>query len=397
MSDDNLRRLEREWLANPSDLVLLEQVILKRERAGQPLSGEMLEARTLPAREFQSELPLQVQVLKPGARNPRGLGRTLGKRDKSIQIPPHCTWWALPIPPGKVRFDRLRELVIEESIPGLSFEKKKIDDRLLESFSDLELTFLSLTQCRRITDRGLKSVATLRKLGWLDLQRTSVTDVGLSHLVDLPQLFSLRLWPDLYATRPITAQGIRTLATCQALKHLTLFSCALDAQAVAELASLTRLQRLELGCHRDLRAEDLAPLGALSDLRELSIDGVHVEDLHSLGGLTTLRRLTAPGGLRAEGLKSIAGLPNLERLELGGGTTITDELLEVLATFPALETLDLAANTFNVTRGTAGLPDERFDLVYQHPSSLNPRDVVEALEAFLPHCTRVLPRPKGTR
>lgn len=389
--DDELRRLERAHEANPTDLELIERLIQCRHRMGLRVPGALQEARALPARRFDSPLSLQVQVLKPGADKPLGLGKTPAGGG-GLAIPVHSAWWAIPAPPGPLDQDALREQVISEKIPGLSFEKKKLDDRGLARLAGLDLTYLSLKECRRVTDEGLAHVATLRSLGWLDLSATNVSDDGLRQLGALRHLFSLRVWrpPDYTHHRAPPVPG--WLDTCPNLMRLDLVNVPLGRRGLEVLVGLTDLKELTLTY---CTPEDALPLlGGLTQLETLTLhdDAVGDSVLKALGDLPRLRRLelfSLPGGL----LRHLTRNQCLSELRLLGGVTISDAVIETLRAMPMLEQVDFGACEFSLEAALPGLP-RRFGLTNQLPP--DPARAVLALEQHL-DVARVLPRPKARR
>jgi hypothetical protein len=391
--DDELRRLERAHEANPADSELIERLIQCRLRMGLPVPGALQEARALPARRFDSSLSLQVQVLKPRADKPLGLGKTPAGGD-GLAIPVHCVWWAIPAPPGPLDLDALRAHVISEKIPGLSFEKKKLDDRGLARLAGLDLTTLSLKKCPRITDRGMAHVATILNLCRLDLTRTGVTDAGLEPLTGLRHLFELRLWKD-YACPTLTSAATRTLASCTNLMRLELGGCHLGRDGLERLTELPELRELDLmDC--GLVDDDATALARLDGLEALNLSSNDLGDagLRALSGLTRLRYLKLPHRVTHVGVRALAALPALEKLDLLGGIRIDDAMLDALAALPALEQVDFGACPFQLETALTSRAPRRFDLCYELPSNM--AGVVAALEEHL-EIDRVLPRPKAGR
>jgi hypothetical protein len=94
-----------------------------------------------------------------------------------------------------------------DHIVEVSLENAAIDDTALaplHSFPKLRVLSLANT---RVTDQGLRDVATLSSLERLDLSGAQgVTDVGLGHLSALPKLQSLRL-----VGTPVTDDGVQKL------------------------------------------------------------------------------------------------------------------------------------------------------------------------------------------
>jgi hypothetical protein len=84
----------------------------------------------------------------------------------------------------------------------------------------------------RVTDAGLSYLASLGRLQSLSLAGTEITDAGLRHLKGLPRLESL----DLSGTR-VTDAGMVHLLACKRLKTLILDRTRVDEQGVVPLQS----------------------------------------------------------------------------------------------------------------------------------------------------------------
>jgi internalin A len=88
---------------------------------------------------------------------------------------------------------------------------------------------LSLVETQ-MTDAGLKELAGLKQLQWLDLYSTEVTDAGLREMTGLKQLKRL----DLSSTK-VTDAGLKELAGLKQLKRLYFVGTKVTEAGVAEL------------------------------------------------------------------------------------------------------------------------------------------------------------------
>ncbi|MDW7995999.1 MAG: leucine-rich repeat domain-containing protein [Gemmatales bacterium] len=98
-----------------------------------------------------------------------------------------------------------------------------------------EVTELWLSDTR-ITDAGLKELATLKKLKTLHLCGTGLTDVGLKELAALQNLTTLDL-----SDTPITDAGLKELAALKNLTTLDLENTRITDAGLKELARLKSL------------------------------------------------------------------------------------------------------------------------------------------------------------
>src|SRR5262249_47620097 len=124
------------------------------------------------------------------------------------------------------------------------------------------------------------------------------------------------------------------------------------------LTPLTNLRELTLGGNK-LTDVGLQPLRQLSGLTYLDLGGSQRTDsglgsvglseagLDAVATLKTLRRLRLNGTVvSAHGLERLKDLPMLEWLELENCKRVGDDAVPVLASFPALQMLDLTGTAF---------------------------------------------------
>lgn len=83
------------------------------------------------------------------------------------------------------------------------------------------LTYLNLSENRRISNEGLEALAALRGLTILNLSSVDLTNAGLPLLLALPRLENL----DLSYCNRITDTGLKQLAGLRNLSHLNLQGC----------------------------------------------------------------------------------------------------------------------------------------------------------------------------
>lgn len=168
------------------------------------------------------------------------------------------------------------------------------------------------------------------------------------------------------------------LSHLKSLNDISLSRCKLDA-IPQEIGKLTQLERLDLS-HNELtadklevlsnltnltclylecnplggKAEDYEPLTKLTKLSELKL---HATDLNSgtegvlekIAQLSELTILHLDGNkLGGQDFSPLSKLKNLRELYLTVAVTITDDFLKALATFPALEKLNLLTNNVAV-------------------------------------------------
>jgi hypothetical protein len=218
----------------------------------------------------------------------------------------------------------------------------------------------------------MPALARLPRLRALDLIRTFVTDAGLEHLHDAPELVSLCC-----ILGPSTVEGVerwkasrterfRKKARDEQLREagfvlqqlarggqgrwdhstrLNLSQSDASDQDLEYLACFLELEELNLFQTRVSEA-GLRHLRALKELRRLDIGDTEVRSLDELAGWEGLRELSVSGrpgsdGLSDAGTAALATLTGLERLELPINPHITDATLRHLAGLSRLRVLNL--------------------------------------------------------
>ncbi len=213
-----------------------------------------------------------------------------------------------------------------------------INDAGLKALPDLPaLETLEFDGWEKVSNEGFAEVKRFPKLRWLRLP-DGITDEGLIHLDDLPEL--RELWAH---NSSITDDGCGHLARLDKLEKLSLYSPNVTDRGIGELADLPRLKTLFLEVDR-LTPAGVAALGEAPELSVLSIRGPCVTDplaakAANIGRLTSLSLMNAPH-LTDEGLRPIGAMSKLESLSLMG-TRVSDAGMAPVAKLTNLRELDL--------------------------------------------------------
>ncbi len=200
-----------------------------------------------------------------------------------------------------------------------------------------------------LTDQGLKLL--LQKYGnriqGLDLRNTKVSDAGLKDVAGLANLHQLTLgnedlrhfsqihWP----TSPITDAGLAHLRNMPQLMNLYLNGLPVTDSGLAAIANLPNLAGLYL-CRTKVQGPGLSRLKSLPTLAVLSLDESQVTDagLSHLAGASNLQFLSLTGvSLTAEGLKALALLPRLRQVDLTRCGLLDEEVDKFLSSKPGLK------------------------------------------------------------
>ena len=115
---------------------------------------------------------------------------------------------------------------------NFSLAGSKIDDAALESLKGLsaQLVWLNLANTA-VTDAGLKTLAGLKNLRRLHLEKTAVGDDGIASIKDLAEL----QYVNLYGTK-VTDKGLASLSGLKKLKNIYLWQTAVTDAGAAGLA-----------------------------------------------------------------------------------------------------------------------------------------------------------------
>jgi Leucine-rich repeat (LRR) protein len=188
----------------------------------------------------------------------------------------------------------------------------------------------------RVTSKVFEHLAGLRELRDLDLGHTEITDDGFDLLAELPKLERLVI-----GGNRLSGQCLEFLKEMPSLRDL----------------DVSGTQRVDSGLWGlALTEANLARIGALSQLRRLSLAGatisdrgvdkpgqpeaerVELRDLSALSGLVNLEYLDlSRQPVTAETLRTVAALPKLNTLRLGLCKKIDDSAVDVLLGMKALK------------------------------------------------------------
>lgn len=198
----------------------------------------------------------------------------------------------------------------------------------LSSLSSLtQLRELSLRHCR-IEDEDLQALGSLLQLRVLDLNENGITVDGLTHLIPLCKLESLKI------------NGCEQICNIEALRSLTLLStleCDVsDDILLTMITSFPSLQTLVVGSW-DTTDRSMKLLGSMSSLTHLECDCQEVDDWKSLSTLTNLQVLSLRNThITDEDLCMFCSLPQLHTFILSE-TNIIGHGLSQLTTLTALD------------------------------------------------------------
>ncbi|KAK9275038.1 hypothetical protein L1049_022296 [Liquidambar formosana] len=145
------------------------------------------------------------------------------------------------------------------------------------------LRSLNVSNCHRITNSAIWSIAGMTTLKEVDLSRCSkVNDVGIRHLLSIPTLEKLCI-----SETGLTAKGVTLLSSLTNLSVLDLGGLPVTDQTLSSLQVLTKLQYLDLWGSK-ISNKGAAVLDMFPKLRFLNLAWTNVTKLPNLSSIACL-------------------------------------------------------------------------------------------------------------
>ena len=215
---------------------------------------------------------------------------------------------------GWVNYDCDRET--GSTLRGLRWPQTLVKWVGIDYFGNVTSAYLGVEDF----DRQLTRIRHLRRLEYLQLSYSRVTDAGLENIAELTHLGELLL----RGTR-ISDAGLVHLKGLTDLRCLVLGHTSVTGVGFSHLRGLTGLRCLILD-HAPITDASLAHLKGLSDLVGLSLAKTKISDagIANLSHLNHLQSLNLYGTeITDAGLNHLAGLSSLQELDLEG-TKVTE-------------------------------------------------------------------------
>lgn len=195
-------------------------------------------------------------------------------------------------------------------------------------------------QHTRLTDRGVRCLASLRELRELNLSDTDISGEGFSALSGLHKLEKLDLHHSGFAD-----EGARHLGALDSLRFLDLAQTKIGDAGLKYLSSLPNLNQFELA-FTDISDVGLRHLAKLPSLRSLNLVGTKVKGdafayFRPTGALESVWLDGA--SLTDSGARHLARLRSIRELDVSS-TNISDAALEYLSRLEGLEVLYVQSN-----------------------------------------------------
>lgn len=237
------------------------------------------------------------------------------------------------------------------------------DSSLKQLAMSKTISYIDLSGCTEITDKGIKHLVGLKSLRGMILESARVNDETMKILMQMPQLTELGVKApcrisDLGMDRILTLKHLnnlnisgnyfstsklRRLKELQNLEILNVSNCKLNNNSLKEITSL-KLRALSATGNNDITAAGINNLKGFGQIDLLYLSGNNIDD-NNLKTILALRPATldiAFTKVSPAGLKLIADCDFIEVLGLAG-LNLTDRDLEPLAKMK-LKSLSIESN-----------------------------------------------------
>lgn len=249
----------------------------------------------------------------------------------------------------------LRRLSQLPALTALDLSLTRVTDQGMQELRGLRsIESLNLRFAEYVTDEGVAALKGWRKLKRLVIHGTKASDTALDHIAGIAALESLDA-----GSVMLTDVGLERLASLPNLKELTIGGNELGDAGLQALRQLPGLTYLDLSGRQ----------GTDSNVWTISMSDVGLEAILTLQRLRELRFGCTSIGIGVEGarfatvnmmsvtprwLEKMKALTSLRRLQLQGCDRVDDSAVGILASFTALEELDLKG-TAVTEKGLAAL------------------------------------------
>jgi hypothetical protein len=264
------------------------------------------------------------------------------------QVPPHLVDEENRVAPAR----QLRDAEWDAFIEAVSHRHVTavggggwMTDAVLARIADLDhVTALSIDGSRQITDEGLRHLARMPQLEYLNLTGGRLTDRGLEVLRHLPNLRRFEMtW-----TREVTDAGLSNLQSCDRLEHVDVMGTFTGDAVVEALLGKPALHVFKSG--RQVTDAGLQLLGDIPLLKrydaarpgELLIDGpvtnAGVASLRRLDGIAALDLFWHATAVTSAAFAPLVDLPHLASIGADGALS-DDVAMRHYASMPRLRKL----------------------------------------------------------
>ena len=271
-----------------------------------------------------------------------------GPKDKKENAPPLGDPMDIAIAAIQQRGGQVKR---DEAQPGRPVESVRLT---FTNLTDLELKLIApFTKLRRLeigqnaalTGTGLKELAALKDLEYLDVSGSGINDDGAGPIAAFRNLKTLNL-----NNTKIGDRGFRDIATLDQLQELTASGLLLNGlkkdeprdTTIKELGRLKQLRKLDLS-NTNTADESARAIAGLNELKVLHAYGTKITDagIMELAKLKQLEELRIGYAITDNGVNALAGNMRLKTLSLQNNSGITDASVKALSGLTSLRDLEL--------------------------------------------------------
>jgi Leucine-rich repeat (LRR) protein len=233
-----------------------------------------------------------------------------------------------------------------KELKRLDLSLTRISDRGLRALKGAPtIEELDLSFAEQITDEGAATVKGWKHLRRLNLRGTKITDATLEFLSGVPSLE----WLDI-GWGQVTDTGLGHLAALTNLRHLAMGGNKLTDTSLQFLRQMPQIEYLDLGGMQrtdsglwslQLSDEGMRSVEAVTELRELRLAGTAVtgRGLGLIASLPKLERLNLQGcrKLRDDAAAALEGFKQLRVLDLKDSSLPAEAVTRIRAALPACQ------------------------------------------------------------
>jgi len=215
------------------------------------------------------------------------------------------------------------------------------DDELTQAAKIPELRELNISECPKITAKGLNALAGAKKLEVLIADHGPATDGDWTEAGELTTLRFLRV-----GGRAVTDAGLKQAAALPNLRILNVFGCdAVTDAGFIHIAAHKKLVTLGFDFNPQLAEQAMKAIASMKELSYLRLNyspKLRNDHLNHLIGHPELRelRLNGCGAITDDGIRIVARLDKLERMQLWSCPGITEKCIPAVSSLHNLEALE---------------------------------------------------------
>lgn len=237
----------------------------------------------------------------------------------------------------------LESLSQSDTILRIRAPRTKLSDEGVKHLANApQLELLDLLEVTGISDTSLETIGKLQRMRNLRVYGSAITDEGMPHLAGLNNLAALGLQ---YAA--VSDEGLKQLEGLKNLKEINLYGTLITDASLDTLAQMPVLAKARLR-ETGIRGEESEGFAKMQAMRDLDLSESPVQDaaLEGIGQISGLRALNLWNTeVTDEGVAQLAGLKELTELNLDNVWDVTDASLDTIGNMSKLKLLHLGGTS----------------------------------------------------